>query len=38
MNANEENPFITQNLPNPNEAFGSAMNDGGPEDDNDVPF
>lgn len=39
MNENEENPFITKNLPNANEAFGSSMNDGlEPEEDNDVPF
>lgn len=37
MNANEDNPFITKNLPNANEAFGSSMNNGG-MDDNDVPF
>jgi len=39
MNENEENPFITKNLPNANEAFGSSMNDGlEPEEDSDVPF
>ena len=39
MNANEDNPFITKNLPNANEAFGSSMNDGPDlEEDNDVPF
>ncbi|MCK0156574.1 replicative DNA helicase [Cellulophaga sp. F20128] len=39
MNENEENPFVTKNLPNANEAFGSSMNDGlAPEEDNDVPF
>ncbi|SHJ32896.1 primary replicative DNA helicase [Arenibacter nanhaiticus] len=37
MNADEDNPFITKNLPNANEAFGSSMNNGG-IDDNDVPF
>ncbi|WP_298472400.1 replicative DNA helicase [uncultured Maribacter sp.] len=37
MNEDEGNPFVTKNLPNPNEAFGSSMNDGSP-DDNDVPF
>jgi len=37
MNANEDNPFITKNLPNADEAFGSSLNDGMP-DDNDVPF
>ncbi|MEX0363025.1 MAG: replicative DNA helicase [Allomuricauda sp.] len=37
MNADEENPFATPNLPSTDEAFGSAMNS---EDDpdNDVPF
>ncbi len=39
MNANEENPFLTKNLPSTDEAFGSSLNDGlDPEDDNDVPF
>ncbi len=39
MNANEANPFLTKNLPNIDEAFGSSMNDHlDPEDDNDVPF
>jgi replicative DNA helicase len=39
MNANEENPFITKNLPSADDAFGSSMNDGlGDVDDNDVPF
>lgn len=39
MNANEDNPFITKNLPDANEAFGSSMNDGSDlEEDNDVPF
>ena len=39
MNANEDNPFITKNLPDANEAFGSAMNDNPDlEEDNDVPF
>ena len=39
MNANEENPFTTKNLPDPNQAFGSSMNDGvGDDDDSDVPF
>ncbi|MEP6803384.1 MAG: replicative DNA helicase [Flavobacterium sp.] len=32
----EENPFITKNLPSPNEAFGSNLNDD--DDDSDVPF
>ncbi|MCP4976306.1 MAG: replicative DNA helicase, partial [Maribacter sp.] len=27
MNADDENPFLTKNLPDANEAFGSAMND-----------
>ncbi|RTE51685.1 replicative DNA helicase [Arenibacter aquaticus] len=38
MNADEDNPFVTKNLPNANEAFGSSMNNDGPQDDNDVPF
>lgn len=39
MNADEDNPFITKNLPDANEAFGSSMNDGSNiEEDNDVPF
>ncbi|MEL6917161.1 MAG: replicative DNA helicase [Bacteroidota bacterium] len=39
MNANEENPFVTKNLPDANEAFGSSMNDDlDPDDTNDVPF
>ncbi len=39
MNADEENPFATPNLPNANEAFGSAMNsDDDDPDDSDVPF
>ncbi|NHF57710.1 replicative DNA helicase [Flavobacteriaceae bacterium TP-CH-4] len=39
MNANDENPFITKNLPGADEAFGSSMNDPlDPEEDNDVPF
>jgi replicative DNA helicase len=39
MNAGEENPFATKNLPSSDEAFGSSMNDDfNPEDDNDVPF
>ncbi|WP_291870124.1 replicative DNA helicase [Maribacter sp.] len=37
MNEEDDNPFITKNLPNANEAFGSSMNDGSP-DNNDVPF
>lgn len=37
MNANEENPFTTKNLPSADDAFGSSMNQGMPEDD-DVPF
>jgi replicative DNA helicase len=33
----DDNPFITQNLPSPNEAFGSSANT--PEDDDgDLPF
>ena len=38
MNANEDNPFMTKHLPDANEAFGSSLNDGLPEEDNDVPF
>ena len=39
MNAYEENPFLTKNLPSTDEAFGSSLNDGfDSEDDNDVPF
>ncbi|MFH7004811.1 replicative DNA helicase [Flavobacterium bizetiae] len=32
----EDNPFVTKNLPSPNEAFGSNLNDD--DDDSDVPF
>jgi len=32
----EDNPFINKNLPSPNEAFGSNLNDD--DDDSDVPF
>jgi replicative DNA helicase len=32
----DDNPFITKNLPSPNEAFGSSMNSF--DDDSDVPF
>ncbi|MBU2945094.1 replicative DNA helicase [Zobellia uliginosa] len=38
MNENEDNPFITPNLPDANEAFGSSMNDSMPPGDDDVPF
>jgi len=38
MNANEENPFITKNLPDPNDAFGSSMNDDLSPEDDGVPF
>ncbi|MCK0162119.1 replicative DNA helicase [Allomuricauda sp. F6463D] len=38
MNADEENPFATPNLPSANDAFGSAMNSDDGPDDNDVPF
>lgn len=38
MNADEENPFATPNLPSADEAFGSAMNSHDDPDDNDVPF
>ena len=31
----DENPFQTKNLPSPNEAFGSNLND---DDDGDMPF
>jgi len=37
MNDGDDNPFATKGLPSADEAFGSAMNDGLPED-NDVPF
>jgi replicative DNA helicase len=37
MNLDDTNPFITPNLPTPNEAFGSTMNTF-EEDDSDVPF
>ncbi|MDR6764681.1 replicative DNA helicase [Flavobacterium sp. 2755] len=36
MNHDDNNPFITHNLPSPNEAFGSNLNDD--DDDSDVPF
>ncbi|MCG2459438.1 replicative DNA helicase [Flavobacteriaceae bacterium F89] len=36
MNADGENPFVTKNLPNADEAFGSSMNTD--PDDGDVPF
>lgn len=32
----EDNPFVTKNLPSPNEAFGSNLNNS--NDDSDVPF
>ncbi|SEL39782.1 replicative DNA helicase [Maribacter orientalis] len=39
MNANEENPFVTKNLPSADDAFGSSMNSSPDfEEDNDVPF
>lgn len=38
MNANEDNPFITKNLPNADEAFGSSMNEDIDPDESDVPF
>ena len=40
MNIDGDNPFITKNLPNAEEAFGSTMNDDSDldPDDNDVPF
>ena len=40
MNADGDNPFLTKNLPNADEAFGSALNDN-PDidpDENEVPF
>ena len=40
MNADGDNPFLTKNLPNADEAFGSSMNDN-PDidpDENEVPF
>ena len=37
MNLDDSNPFITPNLPSPNEAFGSNMNEFD-DDDSDVPF
>jgi replicative DNA helicase len=40
MNADEDNPFLTKNLPGPDDAFGSSLNDDPDldQDDNDVPF
>ena len=39
MNADDGNPFLTKDLPNANEAFGSSMNDDQNLDDSDdVPF
>ena len=38
MNADEDNPFATPNLPSADDAFGSAMNSDDDLDDNDVPF
>ncbi|MEN8799472.1 MAG: replicative DNA helicase [Flavobacteriaceae bacterium] len=40
MNADEDNPFLTKNLPGPEDAFGSSLNDDPDldQDDNDVPF
>lgn len=39
MNDGDDNPFITKNLPDANEAFGSSINDNPDlEEDNDVPF
>jgi replicative DNA helicase len=34
----DDNPFQTKNLPTPNEAFGSNINDYEEEDDSEVPF
>ena len=39
MNVEGENPFLTRDLPNAEQAFGSSMNDLPEEDpDDDVPF
>ncbi len=38
MNADEDNPFITKNLPSADEAFGSSMNEDFNPDEDDVPF
>lgn len=38
MNTDDDNPFLTQNLPSANDAFGSSMNENGLNDDSDVPF
>jgi replicative DNA helicase len=38
MNADDENPFLTKNLPDANDAFGSSMIDDLNPDDSDVPF
>jgi len=39
MNEGKENPFVTKNLPDASEAFGSSLNDNPDyEEDNDVPF
>lgn len=38
MNDGDDNPFAPKEFPNPNEAFGSAMNKDTSYDDNDVPF
>lgn len=39
MNADEDNPFVTKNLPDAKEAFGSSLNDNPDlEEDNDLPF
>ncbi|EDO25879.1 predicted protein [Nematostella vectensis] len=38
MNLDDQNPFITQNLPSANEAFGSNFNNDSEDDDSDVPF
>ena len=38
-NAANDDTFKTANLPSPDEAFGSAMNDDlGADDDSEVPF
>ncbi|PHQ60771.1 MAG: hypothetical protein COC08_06870 [Maribacter sp.] len=38
LNNGNENPFITKNLPNIDEAFGSSLNNDVNPDDSDVPF
>jgi replicative DNA helicase len=39
MNADEDNPFLTKNLPDADQAFGSSLNDDPDLDqDDEVPF